>query len=453
MKEYTEFQDLFHRVLESSDLLGICVFFALCAAWLLLPWFLLHGSHRSNRIKRLMRALPTSKVKGVFVGLVEVKGTSESALPLTSYLSDSSCVWYSYSIEEQWRRVEVVSSSKGTRTVVRTGWTTIDVETSFQSFYLRDETGDLLVHPGGADVEPCSVMNETCGITHSLYYGKGPIASIADSTHKRRFIEKIIPVGHPLYLVGEAREREDALATEIALSAQDDSFFLISTRDEEAVISTRLWKSWGYAFLGLIILAGIPLFLRAQSGSELLFAPNGRYTLADTPLWIVAVLIYLALWITTWIFSVYNSLIDIKNRVTQGRSQIEVQLQRRFDLIPKLVQIVSAYSAYESTILQSMSQIRAQNSQVPLSSSFHLLAESYPELKSQPLYAELSFQLSDTENRIALAREYYNTIANHYNTQLQIFPDCLIGKFVTSKPVPLLTPEEENKRLPILNFE
>jgi len=84
-------------------------------------------------------------------------------------------------------------------------------------FYLQDDTGNILVRPEGAKIEPTVLFDETCDRGHPLYYSKGPPQSVADSDHRRRFVESAIALHAPLFLVGQARERADVVAPEIAV--------------------------------------------------------------------------------------------------------------------------------------------------------------------------------------------------------------------------------------------
>ena len=186
--------------------------------WLLCPWVLLRGSHRANRLRRLMDALPTSSVRGVFIGLVELKGTAECADPLVSFIAEKPCVWYSYTVEEHWRRVEVrtvvENGKRRTRTVVRSGWSTVAEGGRLTTFFLRDDTGEIAVHPQGADIEPMRVASFFSTPSDDAYYAKGPQRSIANSTFKRRFTEEAVPIGTRIYLVGPSRECRDRVAAE-----------------------------------------------------------------------------------------------------------------------------------------------------------------------------------------------------------------------------------------------
>src|SRR5205809_629646 len=161
---------------------------------------------RSGKRKRLIDNIPTSKSSGVFIGLVELKGTAESGKPLISYLAGQPCVQYQWRIEEHWSRTvtETDTDSDGktrTRTRHESGWKTVAGAAEMAPFYLQDDGGVILVRPEGAKIEPATVLDETCGASDPLYYGKGPTEPVMDSDFRRRFTETAIPLHAGLYVM------------------------------------------------------------------------------------------------------------------------------------------------------------------------------------------------------------------------------------------------------------
>src|SRR5690606_31129740 len=153
------------------------------------------------------------KTTGVFIGYVELHGTAEAQSPLSSHLAGIRCVQYQWDVQEHWSRTvtETYTDSNGrtqTRTRRESGWTTVADGGQMIPFYLQDDCGGILIRPPGATVEPTTVFNETCGRSGPLYYGKGPLFAVSDSDHRRRFVERAIPLHHELYVIGQARERE-----------------------------------------------------------------------------------------------------------------------------------------------------------------------------------------------------------------------------------------------------
>src|ERR1017187_7188969 len=199
----------------------------------------LFAAFRDGRRRRLIENLPTSKTSGVFIGLVELTGTAESAGPLASYLAGAACVQYAWTVEEHWSRTvtETYTDDKGhaqTRTRTESGWTRVADGGEVIPFYLRDDCGVILVRPDGAKIEPVKIFDETCAPLNGLYYGKGPAGAVANSDMRRRFVETALPLKANLFIVGQARERQDVVAPEIAAD-KNAPMFLISTRSEEQV--------------------------------------------------------------------------------------------------------------------------------------------------------------------------------------------------------------------------
>ena len=138
----------------------------------------------------------------------------------------------------------------------------------------------------------------------------------------------------------------------------------------------------------------------------------------------------------------YNGLVRRKNDVENGWSQIDVQLKRRHDLIPNLVATVQGYARHEKELFERVALLRSQalgapdlagrlRSEGALSGamkSLLMVAEGYPELKASANFLALQEELTSTENRIAFARQYYNTAVNRYNTAVESFPGNLVPK-------------------------
>jgi len=403
-------------------------------------WASLHACYR----RRLIDNLPVSKTQGVFIGLVELKGTAECEKPLVSYLAASPCVYYAFDIEERWSRLvtETVRDEKGNmRTVTRreSGWTSVASRTESTPFYLQDDTGSVQVLPEGARIEAAGVFSQTCSPFDALYYGKGPAGGIIDSDHVRRFTESVIALHAPLFLVGQARERKDMVAPEIAADPKA-SDYLISTRTQEQVSSGLGWQFWLFLLLGLV----------TAPGGHILgdLAGNNGITGISLLLYIGEFILFVLAWTIGWIVTVFNSLVELRQRVEQGWGQVDIQLKRRHDLIPNLVDCVKGYTNYEASTQQALAEMRSQLSATApgqagadfssVLAQVQILREAYPELKANTNFLSLQKSLSDTEQRIALARSYFNSIATFYNTRLQVVPDRFIAALGGMKPRALM---------------
>ena len=142
-----------------------------------------------------------------------------------------------------------------------------------------------------------------------------------------------------------------------------------------------------------------------------------------------------------WAVIAFNLLIRDRNRVAQSWSDVDVQLMRRHDLVPRLVELVKGYSGYEKALHTSLAELRTRGERQAspaargdLEKSVDMgvsrliaLVEAYPDLKASENFMDLQKQLADTENQIQYARRYYNGAVNLFNNRLQRFPDLLIA--------------------------
>jgi hypothetical protein len=391
-------------------------------------------SMRAARKRRYIRDTPTSKAAGVFIGDVELKGTAESAEPLTSHLAEIRCVHYAWLVEEHWRRtrVESYTDSKGnrrTRTVVETGWDTVASGGEQTPFYLRDDSGHILVRPDGMEVEGTGVFSFTCTPGHPLYYGKGPAGSVMGSTDDRCFTERAIPIHANIFVMGAARERRDVVAAEIA-HGSEARFSLVTMASEDSVASGYTSRIWVYGIIGAIFACAAMVMPAAIAGAR------------DTGLVIpgvAALAAYLAALACIWALMTFNTLRAQRERVRRGWANIDVELKRRADLIPNIAECVKGARAHERDTHELLARMRAQYAVSPqavrqgeaavegLALSVAAIAERYPDLKTNDNFLALQHELSRTESRIALARTYYNGLVTAFNARIAVFPDSVLA--------------------------
>lgn len=151
---------------------------------------------------------------------------------------------------------------------------------------------------------------------------------------------------------------------------------------------------------------------------------------------VVAVLVVLAL----WVMFAYNSFVRLVNRTKEAWADIDVQLKRRYDLIPNLVETVKGYATHERGTLDSVTQARTQAMQATGASkakaenmlsetlkSLFAVSENYPDLKANQNFLSLQSELSDTENKIQAARRFYNGNVRDLNTAVESFPGNVIA--------------------------
>ena len=164
----------------------------------------------------------------------------------------------------------------------------------------------------------------------------------------------------------------------------------------------------------------------------------------STALWIILAIVLI---IIIALISMYNGLIRLKVRVDEAWSDIDVQLKRRYDLIPNLVETVKGYAGHEKETLDAV--IKARNSAMQAGGtdakakaedalsntlkSIFALAESYPNLKANENFLELQRELTDTEDKIQAARRFYNGNVRDFNTKVQIFPTNIIANMLGFK--------------------
>lgn len=174
---------------------------------------------------------------------------------------------------------------------------------------------------------------------------------------------------------------------------------------------------------------------------------------------LLAVVVVLA-GVVVWAIMQYNRLVTLRNQTQNGWKQIDVQLKRRHDLIPNLVNTVKGAMEFEQETLQKVIQARnaaltatgvadaasKENALTGALSKFFALAESYPALKSNENIRQLQEELASTENKIGFARQFYNDIATSFNTAQQVFPGTIIAGMFKFQPAELFEIQDAAER-------
>ena len=168
-----------------------------------------------------------------------------------------------------------------------------------------------------------------------------------------------------------------------------------------------------------------------------------------------------------WLMMTYNGLVNLRNMMQEGWSGIDVQLKRRFDLIPNLVETVKGYAAHEKETLQNVTEARtavtnagsdtearlqAENMLTGTLRTLFAVAESYPDLKANTNFLQLQEQLANIENDLQMARRYYNGTVRNLNNGIQKFPAVLIARSFGFKEATFFQVEEETKHTPKVSF-
>ena len=160
------------------------------------------------------------------------------------------------------------------------------------------------------------------------------------------------------------------------------------------------------------------------------------------------------------IISMYNSLVKSRIKVDNAWSQIDVQLQRRFDLIPNFVETVKGYMTHEKETFEKITSLRSSWSDAKTVSekasldselsntlkTIMAVSENYPDLKANQNFSELSEELRNTENKISFSRQFYNDTLTMYNTKLEVFPSNIIAGMFNFKPRDLFETENDEAR-------
>jgi LemA protein len=176
----------------------------------------------------------------------------------------------------------------------------------------------------------------------------------------------------------------------------------------------------------------------------------------NSTLIIVAVIVVLG--IALWFL--YNSIIVAKMRVSEAFSQIDVQLKRRADLIPNLVETVKGYAKHEKEVFEDVTKARASlvsakgpqekadaNNQLSQTlKSIFAVAEAYPDLKASQNFIELQTEISDTEDKIAYSRQFYNSNVLDYNTKLKVFPNVIFAKLLNFQDAEFFGATDEDRQ-------
>ncbi len=168
-----------------------------------------------------------------------------------------------------------------------------------------------------------------------------------------------------------------------------------------------------------------------------------------------------------YLVGLYNGFVTLRERIEEALSGIDVQLKRRADLIPNLVETVKGYAKHEKTVFENVTKARsalvsagsmsekaeANNMVTSALKSVFAIAEAYPELKANTNFQDLQRQLEDTEDKVAYSRQFYNANVLDFNTKVQMFPSNLVANMFSFKQFEFFTATEEEKKKVDVKFE
>lgn len=168
-----------------------------------------------------------------------------------------------------------------------------------------------------------------------------------------------------------------------------------------------------------------------------------------------------------YLWSTYNALVILKTRIQEAFSGIDVQLKRRAELIPNLVETVKGYAKHEKQVFENVTKARssllsaktlsekaeANNELTTALKSLFAVAEAYPQLRASESFRDLQRQLEDTEDKIAYSRQFYNSNVLDYNTKIKLFPNSIIADMFKFAEEPFFAASEEERKKVEVKFE
>jgi LemA protein len=363
----------------------------------------------------------TEGVPFVGSGIIE----SEEEKIINSPYMNMPCVYF-HSIKEKY-----VKSGKSGK------WVIVENLAQFVPFFLKDERGMLKIDLSDADSDfsgykmpllheknhypknseiDCDVL-----LNKSFYSEKtGGFLGIASSQRYRRS-EFVLRPGTKVFACGTVLDS----GGELVLNENEKYPLIISKKTREQYVE-EFYKGGSLVYFSHIFLA-IGYIILVLSLNYFLKL-NQDFLI---PLLLIGNLVLLG----SIIFSLYNRVVTLKERSSNALSNIEVDLKRRFDLIPNLVEVVKGYAKYEKELQQIIAEARAElvfskeviNESAPVIRSLAATIENYPELKASEQFQSLMRTLVDTEDRIAYLREFYNRSVRKYNTIIKQFPFTMVS--------------------------
>ncbi len=184
---------------------------------------------------------------------------------------------------------------------------------------------------------------------------------------------------------------------------------------------------------------------------------------------IAVIVVILIIWLVSWFIKTFNKLVKSRNKVRNSFSQIDVQLKRRFDLIPNLVETVKGYANHEKSILEEFAKARqmyqhaantnninemadASNMITNTLSRLMIVKEQYPELKADTQFNKMMSELKDTEDKISYTRQFYNDVVLQHNNLVEMFPTSIVANMKNFKTEEFFKVNEAERENVKVNF-
>ncbi len=400
-----------------------------------LAWFIWSIRLRTRQWR--VDDVPTSECANVPVGFAEATGRARLDPPLAARGSATPCAYYKWELQEHRR------SGKSSR------WVTVESESGARPFRVVDSTGEVWVDPEHA---------EMIGINQH-------VSSVPGRTRKWRQIEWRLDIDEPVYVLGPTRVRAGAALVEFGTDEPSDEF-IVSDEAERKVRNRIAFAAWTASILGALA-AGLAFVVRAEPTFDSDGDPTVAYHFVDSwaRVWrfsLVAAAMFVALLVISWIFRAYNRLVRVRGQAERAWSLIAIELQRRFQLLTNLIEVVRGYTRYEQRAQEGLTRVRTE---LPTSPelvdaasadqgardqvrSLIALAESSPELRANEQFLALQRAIAVTEDRVAAARRFYNDAVTISLDRRQVFPAVMVASWVEWPSFELFEPDAADRQPP-----
>lgn len=414
------------------------------------------------RRRWLIADLPTSDAAHVFVGMNEVAGTAVPFdQPIVAPYSATECVWYRSVLER-----EVRSNNDNRR------WKTEADHQSEAPFWIEDRTGRILVRPKGASVDaPRRHRTEHGGRPQrygrmsvlSSLAGTGSLPALSVDTSRYRTTEWYLLPGDPVYALGEATMRTDAVALELAPSDPVTGVkkrpLLLCHGDERTAARRTSAIAVLLLLLTMAAAATLPAAFHALREAQDDGPAPGAPPLLESQrgAMLVAAGLVVGVLAVLYVVRLFNRLVSVRNRAQAAWSLIDIHLRRRHDLLPRLAEVVAGAAGHEHDVQAEVARLRTRGAlgapeALPDRSTIEAtegvdradgagaarllaVAEAYPALRADEGFRALQAELVRTEDGVAFARGFYNDAINVLRDRRQRFPGLVLAPLV---PVPSL---------------
>ena len=345
--------------------------------------------YRKMGTKRMIENIPTSKVKGIFPGITEIVGQVQPHKTLISARYSGEAVVYC-----KYLLMRLTKSGKKSR------WVTVESGFELNVFNVRDDTGEIPVNANGAEIH-----------AKRTYYSR---------SGNLKYYEWTLRPDQEIYVLGPA-VLDNPMDQNLTITAsQEERHFVISDQGENSVI--RQYARVGLLILGTALSCCIVAIMTIYGGAS--FDPFGYFAGA-----LVAAVFLIVLNIAF----LFNDLIFVNNWQQRGKSNLDVSLKRRADLIPNLVRVVSEALTHERDLQVTLAALRGSGGQQPVGAMhqrFMALLEQYPNLKGNEVIVDLNNRIVAVENQLQYARTGFNAVTQQYNSRVKQFPEIFLAKIM-----------------------